>query len=216
MDIAKYIDHTNLNPTASESDIEKLCQEAKEFHFASVCVNPVNVKLAKSFLEESDVKIACVVGFPLGENTTMIKEIEAKMAVVDGADEIDMVLSISRLVAGDFDYVYNDIFEVVHSCKATVKVIFETCKLNAEQIIKATDICIKAGAKFIKTSTGFLGEGATEVNVKIMKGASDGKIEIKASGGIKTYADAVKMIEAGATRIGTSNGVKIVNEQVND
>jgi len=207
--LAKYIDHTNLKVDAKKEDIVRLCNEAKEYGFYSVCVNPVNVKLAKENLEGSKVKIASVIGFPLGESRTEVKVLETKMAIEDGADEIDMVLSISRLVDGDYDYVYNDIKSIVE-LGTPVKVIFETNKLTDEQIVKATELSIKAGATFIKTSTGFLGDGANEHVVKIMLDSAQGRAKVKASGGIRDYKTALRYVQMGVERLGTSSGVKIV------
>ena len=210
--LAKYIDHTNLKVDAKKEDIIKLCDEAKKYGFYSVCVNPVNVKLAKENLINSNVKVASVIGFPLGESKTEVKVMETKLAIADGADEIDMVLSISRLVDGDYDYVYNDIKSIVE-LGTPVKVIFETNKLSDEQIIKATEICIKAGATFIKTSTGFLGDGANEHVVKLMVDTANGRVKVKASGGIRDYKTALTYVNIGASRLGTSSGVKIVTEE---
>ena len=209
--LAKYVDHTNLKVDAKKADIEKLCNEAKEYGFYSVCVNPVNVSLAKSFLKDSSVKIASVIGFPLGESRTEVKVMETKMAIQDGADEIDMVLSISRLVDGDLDYVYNDI-KAITELGTPVKVIFETNKLTDEQIVTATELSIKAGAAFIKTSTGFLGDGANEHVVDLMVKTANGRCKVKASGGIRDYAAAKMYVDLGVDRLGTSSGVKIVTE----
>lgn len=208
--LSSYIDHTNLKVDAKPEDIVKLCSEAKTYNFAAVCVNPNYVALAKKELDKSTVKIASVIGFPLGESKTCTKVFEAKEAIKDGADEIDMVISISHLVSGDYKYVLEDIKAVV-SCGKPVKVIFETCKLNKDQIIKATELSIKAGASFIKTSTGFLGEGATEENVKLMVDEAKGRVKVKASGGIRDKDAAEKFVALGASRLGTSSGVAIVS-----
>lgn len=211
-EIVDYIDHTLLKPDATKEEIENLCNEAIENNFYAVCVNPKFVFFAKDILSGSNVKLACVVGFPLGENLTEIKASEAALAVADGADEIDMVISISSLISGEYKYVEHDIKAVVDASGVPVKVIFETSKLTNDQIIKACEISYKAGASMVKTSTGFLGEGATVEAVKIMADNFKGRLGVKASGGIRDFATALKFIDAGATRIGTSSGIKIANE----
>lgn len=203
MNVAKFVDHTNLKPEATQNDIKKLCKEAVENGFYSVCVNPVNVKLCKNELKNTDVKVAAVVGFPLGQNVPAIKAAEATVCVSDGADEVDMVLNIGALKEGRYNVVLEDIKGVV-ACGVPVKVIFETCKLTDEEIVKATEISIEAGAAFIKTSTGFLGEGANERVVALMVKTANGRIKVKASGGIRDIATAEKYIELGAERIGAS------------
>lgn len=203
MDISKYIDYTNLKPEATTEDIEKLCETAKKHGYASVCVNSRYVALCKKLLEGSDVRVACVVGFPLGAMSIGAKAFEAKKAVEDGADEIDMVIAVGALKEGDRAYVYADI-KSVRACGATVKVILETCLLTDEEIATACGICAEAGADFVKTSTGFSKGGATLHAVEIMK-ANCGKCKIKASGGIRDYDTAVRYIEAGVSRIGTSS-----------
>ena len=211
----KYIDHTLLKANATKSEIKNLCEQAKEYNFFSVCVNPINVKLAKELLEQTQVKVCTVVGFPLGQNEMTTKMFEAQMAVENGADEIDMVINVAKLIDGDYDYVEQEI-KSVHSVlneNTTLKVIIETCYLNTNEIVKATEICEKAGANFVKTSTGFGTRGASIEDVKTIKSAIKGNIGIKASGGIKTRELAESLIEAGATRIGTSSGVAIVNEK---
>ena len=209
MNYSKYIDHTLLKPAATENDIKNLCQEAKEYGFFSVCVNPFFVKLAKKELAGSGVKVACVVGFPLGMNTTHIKFLEAKRAIKDGADEIDMVVNMGLFKSGKYDKVIDDINAV---CKAggLVKVIIETSQLNSEEVAKMCEIVNKSDAKFIKTSTGFVGEGARLNDVVLMKSLMKKGKKIKASGGIRDYQTFISMIEAGADRIGTSSGVKII------
>ncbi|AIF69292.1 deoxyribose-phosphate aldolase [Palaeococcus pacificus DY20341] len=215
-DIARYIDHTNLRAYATKEDIIKLCEEAKKYGFYAVCVNPYRVKLAKEQLEGSDVKVATVIGFPLGATPTEVKVFEAKKALEDGAEELDMVLNIGALKDGNYEYVKNDIAEIVkvaHERGALVKVIIETCYLTDEEKEIACKLAMEAGADFVKTSTGFGSGGATIEDVKLMRKVVGDKLGVKASGGIRTYEQAKAMIEAGATRIGTSSGIKIVEEQ---
>lgn len=215
MDIAKYIDHTNLKPYATKEDIIKLCEEAKKYGFYAVCVNPYRVKLAKEQLEGTDIKVASVIGFPLGATPTEVKVFEAKKALEDGADELDMVINIGALKDKDYEYVKNDIAEVVkvaHEKGAVVKVIIETCYLTDEEKEIACKLAMEAGADFVKTSTGFGTGGATVEDVRLMRRIVGDKLGVKAAGGIRTYEQAMAMIEAGANRIGTSSGVKIVEE----
>lgn len=210
MEKNKYIDHTLLKAYAKEIDIKYLCDEAKGYNFKSVCVNPCFVKFAKEQLKDSDVLVCTVIGFPLGSNTTKTKVFEAVDAINNGADEIDMVINISMVKDGNYEYVYNEIKEVKEAIKDhTLKVIIETCYLTEEEIRKVSIIVKEAKANFVKTSTGFGTAGATVENVKIIKDAV-GDFDIKASGGIKTKEDFEKMIEAGATRIGTSNGKNLI------
>ena len=204
MDIAKYVDHTNLKPDAKREDIKRLCQEAKENGFYSVCVNPVNVMIAKEELSGSDVKIAAVVGFPLGQNVPAIKAAEAAVCVSDGADEIDMVLNVGALKERRKNVVLEDIKGVV-ACGVPVKVIFETSLLSDDDILYATEIAVEAGAAFIKTSTGFLGAGANEHVVSLMVKAANGRIKVKASGGIRDFETAENFIRLGVERIGASS-----------
>ncbi|MCS7258337.1 MAG: deoxyribose-phosphate aldolase [candidate division WOR-3 bacterium] len=209
--INKYIDHTLLKPEASIKDIKKLCAEAKKYKFATVFVNPSYVKLAAQLLKGSGVNVGCAVGFPLGATTTDVKVFEAKEAVKNGAQEIDMVINIGRVKSKDFKYVEDEIKKVVRAVAPIgVKVILETCLLTDEEKIKVAKLALKAGAQFVKTSTGFSSGGATVEDVKLLYKAVNGKIGVKASGGIRDYKTALKMIEAGATRIGTSAGVQIV------
>ncbi len=203
MEINKYIDYTNLKADATKADIERLCEVAKAHGYASVCVNSRYVSFCKELLKGTDVKVACVVGFPLGAMSVEAKAFEAKQAVEDGADEIDMVIAVGALKEGDRAYVFADV-KGVHACGATLKVILETCLLTDEEIATACEICAEAGADFVKTSTGFSTGGATLHAVEIMK-AHCGKCKIKASGGIRDYETAVKYIEAGVSRIGTSS-----------
>lgn len=207
MNIAKYVDHTNLKPDAKVDDIKRLCREAKENGFYSVCVNPVNVAVAKRELVGSEVKVAAVVGFPLGQNVPAIKAAEAAVCVSDGADEIDMVLNVGALKERRRNFVLEDIKGVV-ACGVPVKVIFETSLLSDEDIVYATDIAVEAGAAFIKTSTGFLGEGANEHVVALMVKAADGRIKVKASGGIRDLETAERYVKLGAERIGASSLAK--------
>ena len=206
---SKYIDHTLLKPTATRDDIKKLCEEAIEYDFYSVCVNPYYVEYAASLLKGSDVKVACVIGFPLGSNTTNIKKLEAQEAVKNGAGELDMVINQGLFKMGEYDAVLDDINAV---CEAgvPVKVIIETSQLNQDEIAKLCEIVNKSNALYIKTSTGFVGEGARLDDVKLMATKmANGKL-VKASGGIRDGETFDKMVEAGASRIGTSSGTKLV------
>ncbi|RLF76683.1 deoxyribose-phosphate aldolase [Thermococci archaeon] len=213
MNIAKYIDHTNLKACASKEDIIKLCDEARRYNFYAVCVNPYRVKLAKEQLQGTNIKVATVIGFPLGATPTEVKVFEAKKALEDGADEVDMVLNIGALKDKAYKYVRNDIAEVVriaHEKGAIVKVIIETCYLSEEEKEIACKLAVEAGADFVKTSTGFGSGGATIEDVKLMRKVVGDKLGVKAAGGIRTYEEALAMINAGANRIGTSSGVKII------
>lgn len=216
MEINKYIDHTNLKAFATEKDIEKLCQEAYDNHFASVCVNPHYVPLAKELLKDSFLEICTVVGFPLGQNTTEVKVYEAIDAIENGATEIDMVINIGALKDGDYDYVKHEIEEVRDAIDGkTLKVIIETCYLTTEEIIKMTEICNETFVNFIKTSTGFGTSGAKKSDIELISKYKNDILEIKASGGIKNFKQAEEMIEAGATRLGTSSGIEILKESIN-
>lgn len=210
LEINRYIDHTNLKPVATSEEIKKLCEEALEYNFKGVCVNPSFVPMVSNLLKGSDVLTVTVVGFPLGATSTESKVYETKWAVEQGAQEIDMVIHIGKLKEKDYEYVYNDIKAVVEAAKVPVKVIIETCYLTDEEKVVASFLSKLAGAAFVKTSTGFGTAGAKFEDVQLMRWAVDGELEVKASGGIKTYEDALKMIAAGATRIGTSSGVSIV------
>ncbi len=204
----KYIDHTNLNQSATKQDIVKLCNEAKENSFATVCINPSWVPLCKKELSGSDIKITTVVGFPLGATTTKSKVLEAKEAIDNGADEIDMVINVGKLLEQDYDYIYNEIKAIKQAIGDKIlKVILETCLLNKNQITQATKLAINANANFVKTSTGFSKHGATPEAIKIMAEASEGKIKIKASGGIRTQEDCQMYIDMGVERIGTSSAI---------
>ncbi len=211
--IARMIDHTLLKPEATPEDIVKLCSEARTYHFASVCVNPSYVSLCKKELADSDVKIATVIGFPLGATTTEVKRAEAEQALQNGADELDMVIHSGRLKSGDYDYVFNDINQVVLSAKrvnAVCKVIIETALLTDEEKVKACLLAKKAKADFVKTSTGFSKGGATAGDVALIRYVVGSSVGVKASGGVRTMEDAKKMIASGASRIGASASVKIV------
>lgn len=216
MELNKYIEHTLLKQDATREEVEKLLQEACEYNFLGVCVNPCNVKLAKQFLKETghnEVKIVTVVGFPLGQTTTENKVLETVDAIKNGADEIDMVINAGRLKDKDYNYIVDEISKIKAFCQGkNLKVILETDLLTKEEIKKACELCIQGGADFVKTSTGFVknGVGAKEEDVKLMyetvKGAG---LQVKASGGIRDKETALKMIEAGASRLGTSAGTKI-------
>lgn len=209
--INQLIDHTILKPEASIDDIRKLCIEAKEYNFYSVCVNSAYVNVAYNFLLHSDVKVCSVVGFPLGAMIKEAKAYEAKFAVDSGAEEIDMVINIGLLKSGKIDLFERDIKKVREACKASVlKVIIETCLLNDKEKILACQIAKEYGADFVKTSTGFSTGGATEHDIELMRKTVGDKMGVKASGGIKTYEDAIRMINAGANRLGTSSGIAIM------
>lgn len=210
--IAALIDHTLLKQDATKNQIEKLCEEAKTYTFASVCVNPTWVKLSASLLKESPVKVCTVIGFPLGASTTAVKAFETTNAIENGADEIDMVLNVGALKDQDYNLVQKDIEAVVTAAKdkAIVKVILETCLLTNEEIIKASELSKAAGADFVKTSTGFSTGGATIEAVKLMRETVGPNLGVKASGGVRSLADVEAMVEVGATRIGASSGVEIV------
>ena len=213
--INRHIEHTLLKQDASKEDFIKLFNEAKEHNFLGVCVNPAYVSLAKEELNGSDVKVVTVVGFPLGANRSDVKAYETSQAIDDGADEIDMVINVSALKDKDYEYVKRDIETVKAFCKdKPLKVILETDLLNKEEIKKACEICIEANADFVKTSTGFVkgGVGAKAEDVELMfKTVSPHGLKVKASGGIRDKETAIKMLEAGAERLGTSSGVKIVS-----
>lgn len=214
MDYAKYIDHTFLKPEATSKEIDKLIAEAKQYGFKTICVNSSWVSYAKKQLAGSGVGITSVIGFPLGAMSSEAKAFEAKQAIADGADEIDMVINIGKHLEGQYEYVLNDIKAVKAACgKNVLKVIIETALLTEEQAKEATRITLNSGAEFVKTSTGFSTRGATFDDVKLMKEIVGDKIQIKAAGGVKSFADMLKMIELGATRIGTSSGVKLLEGQ---
>lgn len=211
MELNQYIDHTLLKPEATKDQIIRLCEEAKAHRFKSVCVNPANIDLAKEILADSDVLVCTVVGFPLGANTVEVKVFETKDAITRGADEIDMVINIGKAKEHDYDYIEDEIRQVVQAAEGkTVKVIIETALLTDEEKVQVCLAAKRAGAHFVKTSTGFSIGGATVEDVKLMKDTVGDEVEVKASGGVRSREDAIKMIDAGATRIGTSSGVKIV------
>ncbi|MFG1499330.1 deoxyribose-phosphate aldolase [Halobacteriovorax sp. XZX-3] len=215
-DIAQFIDHTLLKPEASSLQIKKLCQEANEYGFKSVCINPSNILEARKYIDPSKSLICTVIGFPLGAMTTETKVFETKDAIEKGADEIDMVLNIGRLKEGNLEYVEQDIAAVVKAANGkVVKVIFETCLLNEKEIRLAAKASISAGASFIKTSTGFSSEGANPEVVSIMIDEAQGKCEVKASGGVRSLEDARKYLEMGVKRLGTSSGVAIMEGEKN-
>ncbi|NNL15801.1 MAG: deoxyribose-phosphate aldolase [Flavobacteriaceae bacterium] len=212
MKLNKYIDHTLLKPTATKDDIKQLCNEAKKEDFFSVCVNSSFVKLAKKELKNTDVKICSVIGFPLGAMSTKAKVYEAKRALKDGADEIDMVINVGLLKSKSFKKVKNEIRSIKKVMpKNTLKVILETCYLNKEEILKGSELALNAKADFIKTSTGFGTGGATKEDVKLMKNVAKDKMKIKASGGIKDTKTAQEYIALGVERLGTSSGIAIVS-----
>ena len=215
MNLAGYIDHTILKPEATKQDVLKLCTEAKQYGFASVCVNAYYTKLVADALKDSDVKTCVVVGFPLGATFTEIKAHETELAIQHGADEVDMVINIGALKDKDYDAVEQDIKAVVDAAKgkAIVKVIIETCLLTEEEKVKACELSVKAGAEFVKTSTGFSTGGATVEDVALMKKTVGNQALVKASGGVRDFKGAKAMIDAGADRIGASSGIKIVMHQ---
>ena len=211
MNYNKYIDHTLLKPDCTDEQIEKLCLEAKEYDFASVCVNPGYIKKCYELLKDTNVKVCTVVGFPLGATTTKSKVSETLEAIENGATEIDMVINVSRLKCKDNDYVRNEIAELKKACgKNILKVIIETCLLTDEEKVRVCKLAVEAGADFVKTSTGFSTGGATYEDVKLMADTVKGKCLVKASGGIRDTASFLKMIEAGASRIGASAGIQII------
>lgn len=211
MEIGKYIDHTNLKIDAKEEDIAKLCHEAIEYGFETVCVHPYYVALAKDLLKDTNVGVCTVVGFPLGMNTPKVKAFEAIDAIENGADEIDMVINVGALKDKDYNYVKDEIEEIRDSIDGkTLKVIIETSLLTEEEIIKMTEICNETFVNFIKTNTGFANRGVTPEDVELINKHKNELLEIKASGGIKTFKQMNELIEKGATRIGTSHSVEIV------
>ena len=218
-DLAGMIDHTMLKPKATTKEIEHLCEEAMQYNFASVCVNPSNVSTCFEIVKSSIVKVCTVIGFPLGATTTQSKLFEAEESIKNGAEELDMVLNIGRLKDKDFEYVFNDIKTVADISKkhlCTSKVIIETCLLSDEEKIIACLLAKEAGADFVKTSTGFSKGGATVHDVELMKFVVGDKMKVKASGGIRSYEDGINMINAGASRLGASAGVKIISGQKSD
>lgn len=212
MNLAKYVDHTLLKPDATRDQIKTLCEEAANYDFASVCVNPYWVSFASELLQGAESKVCTVIGFPLGASTTETKVFETNNAIDNGAGEIDMVINIGALKNKEYDVVEADIKAVVDAShpRALVKVIIETCLLTDEEKVKACELSVAAGAEFVKTSTGFSTGGATFEDVKLMKDTVGDKALVKASGGVRSKEDALKMIEMGADRLGTSSGAKLV------
>lgn len=211
MGLNKYIDHTILKATASSANVQKLCAEAIEHEFYSVCVNGCYVADAKHLLQGTDVKVAAVVGFPLGAMTTAAKVFEAKEAVENGASEIDMVINIAKLKDGEFEFVENEIRQIKEAIGDNVlKVIIETCYLTDEEKVKACELSLVAKADFVKTSTGFGTGGATYEDVKLMKSVVGDNVKVKASGGVRDKETAQKYVDLGAERLGTSSGIEIV------
>jgi deoxyribose-phosphate aldolase len=215
-DIAKYIDHTILKPNATREQVKKICDEAKEYGFASVCINPTHVAFVANELKDSEVKTCVVVGFPLGANTTCIKVVETESVIKDGAQEVDMVVNVGAIKDGNWELVESDIKGVVDAAKgkALVKVIIETCLLTDEEKIKTCEISKKVGADFVKTSTGFSTGGATAEDIALMRKTVGPELGVKASGGVRDFETAKAMIDAGATRIGASAGIAIVEGNV--
>lgn len=211
MNPAKLIDHTILKPVATKEDVRRICDEAKTYGFFSVCINPYWVTYAKELLKGTDVKVCTVIGFPLGANTTAVKEYETADALKNGADEIDMVINIGALKSGDYETVLNDIAAVRKACEGKIlKVIIETSQLTEEEKVKACKLAAEAKADFVKTSTGFTGGGATVADVALMRASVPANMQVKASGGVRSREDFDAMVKAGATRIGASSGVKII------
>ena len=207
----KLIDHTLLKAYATKDDILKLCSEAYKYNFKSVCVNPSRVSLAKELLSRSDVLVCTVIGFPLGANTSDVKAYETTRAIADGADEVDMVINVGLAKEHDYEGVYSDIKAVVDAANGTlVKVILETCYLESDEIVECSKMAKKAGADFVKTSTGVGSRGASVEDVKLMRETVGTDMGVKASGGIHTYNDYLKMVDSGASRIGTSSSIEIL------
>ena len=215
---AAMIDHTILKAEATKEQIEKVCAEAKQFGFASVCVNPTWVKLSSELLQNTDVLVCTVIGFPLGANTSAVKAFEAKDAIANGAKEVDMVLNIGALKDHNDELVQADIAAVVEAAKgsAIVKVIIESCLLTDEEKVRACELTVAAGADFVKTSTGFSVGGATAKDIALMRKTVGPHLGVKASGGVRSLEDMEKMMKAGATRIGASSGVSIMNGVISD
>lgn len=213
MNYNKMIDHTVLKADTPLETIKRICDEAMEYGFASVCINPCHVAYCADYLKDSDVNVCTVIGFPLGANTSAMKAFETKDAIANGADEIDMVMNIGALKDKNYDLVRDDVKAVVEAANGTlVKVILETCLLTEDEIKKACELCVEAKADYVKTSTGFSTRGATIEDVRIMKEAVHGKAKVKAAGGVRTPEDMVKIVAAGADRIGTSAGCSLVKK----
>lgn len=215
MELSKYIDHTLLKATATKNEIEKLCEEAIKYNFYSVCVNGSYVSYCKKLLEKTNVKVAAVVGFPLGAMSTSAKVFEAEEAIKNGANEIDMVINVAKLKDGDFSYVENEIRAIKEAIGNNIlKVIIETCYLTHDEKIKACELSLNANADFVKTSTGFGTGGATYEDVELMKKVVGENAKVKASGGVRDRETALHYIELGAERLGTSSGVEIINNKI--
>lgn len=213
MNYNKMIDHTVLKADTPLETVKRICDEAMEYGFASVCINPCHVSYCADYLKDSDVNVCTVIGFPLGANTSAVKAFETKDAIANGADEIDMVMNIGALKDKNYDLVRDDVKAVVEAANGTlVKVILETCLLTEDEIKKACELCVEAKADYVKTSTGFSTRGATIEDVRIMKEAVHGKAKVKAAGGVRTPEDMVKIVAAGADRIGTSAGCSLVKK----
>ena len=213
MNYNKMIDHTVLKADTPLETVKRICDEAMEYGFASVCINPCHVAYCADYLKDSDVNVCTVIGFPLGANTSAVKAFETKDAIANGADEIDMVMNIGALKDKNYDLVRNDVKAVVEAANGTlVKVILETCLLTEDEIKKACELCVEAKADYVKTSTVLSTIGATIEDVQIMKAAVQGKAKVKAAGGVRTHEDMVKIVEAGADRIGTSAGCSLVDK----
>lgn len=218
-EIAPMIDHTLLKPTATTAQIEQICAEARQYGFASVCVNPTHVRVCAELLKDAHPAVCTVIGFPLGATASIVKSYETEIAIQDGADEIDMVINIGALKDGNDELVLDDITGVVetaHAKSKLVKVIIETCLLTDKEKERACKLAKEANADFVKTSTGFAGGGATVEDIALMRRVVGTEMGVKAAGGVRSYEDAIAMLEAGATRLGASAGVKIMQGQVSD
>lgn len=210
-ELARLIDHTDLRPTATDADVRRLCEDAVRHGFYAVCINPFFVRLASRLLLNSGVKVCTVIGFPLGMNTLDVKAFEARRAVEDGADELDFVINLGMVKSGNYAYVEEEVSKVLDLARgAVVKVIIETGYLTVEEMGRLCEIAVNVGADFVKTCTGFGPRGVSVEDVRLIKGFTGGRVGIKAAGGIRTYEQAVSLIEAGATRLGTSHGLKIL------
>lgn len=218
MELSKYIDHTLLKPETTQDQIFELCKEAMEYNFMSVCISPAWAATAKELLKDSDVKVCTVIGFPSGAVTPEVKAFETMNAIQNGADEVDMVINVGALKSGNDDYVFNDIKAVCDAAgqETLVKVIIETALLDRDELVRACEISKKCGADFVKTSTGFNGEGAKAEDVALMRLTVGEEMGVKASGGVRSFEDAKAMIESGATRIGASSGIAIVQGGVSE
>lgn len=213
--LAQYFDHTQLRANATDADFQRLCEESRHYRFWMVAINPAPVRLCKGLLEGSQVRVGAAVGFPLGQSTREVKRLEALDAMENGADEIDYVVNLTRLKARDYDYIEREMADIVEACRkqgATSKVIFENCYLTRDEKLALCDIARSVRPDFIKTSTGFGTGGATEEDVRLMLERTRGEVRVKAAGGIRTLADALRMIDLGVSRIGSTASVKIVEE----